>query len=147
MSEFIETTVIPQLFSKHLMKLKHLRVLVNGKEASDHSKTLTSYSTRKQSVIKLKINVLFSQAYHSLSEKERVKLLRNEEDVKQEACSSTAKKTQVVEPSDKTVQIYTLGNQSVSRWQRYDNEELTCRGCTCNKNITSTQRTLRRLQS
>ena len=61
---------------KHLMKLKHLRVLVNGKEASDHSKTLTSYSTRKQSVIKLKINVLFSQAYHSLSEKERVKLLR-----------------------------------------------------------------------
>ena len=39
-SEFIETTVIPQLFSKHLMKLKHLRVLVNGKEASDHSKTL-----------------------------------------------------------------------------------------------------------
>ena len=113
-SEFIETTVIPQLFSKHLMKLKHLRVLVNGKEASDHSKTLTSYSTRKQSVIKLKINVLFSQAYHSLSEKERVKLLRNEEDVKQETCSSTAKKTQVVEPSDKTVQIYTLGNQSVS---------------------------------
>ena len=57
-SEFIETTVIPQLFSKHLMKLKHLRVLVNGKEASDHSKTLASYSTRKQSVIKLKINVL-----------------------------------------------------------------------------------------
>ena len=37
-SEFIETTVIPQLFSKHLMKLKHLRVLVNGKEASDHSR-------------------------------------------------------------------------------------------------------------
>ena len=30
-SEFVETTVIPQLFSKHLMKLKHLRILINGK--------------------------------------------------------------------------------------------------------------------
>ena len=44
--------------------------------------------------------------------KRRVKLLRIED--KAEACSSTAKKTQVVEPSDKTIQIYTLGNQSVS---------------------------------
>ena len=58
------------------MKLKHLRILINGKEASDPSRKLISFSTRKQSVIKLKINVLFSQAYHSLSEKERVRLLR-----------------------------------------------------------------------
>ena len=111
LSEFVEATVIPHLFSKQLMKMKHLRVLINGKEASDPSKNLIMYSTKKQSVIKLKINILFSPAYHSLSEKERSRLLSNADGVKKQASSETAP---VLKPIDKPSQIYTLGDKAVS---------------------------------
>ena len=113
LSEFVEATVIPHLFSKQLMKMKHLRVLINGKEASDPSKKLIMYSTKKQSVIKLKINILFSQAYHSLSEKERSRLLSNSDGVEKQASSETDN-APVPKPIDTPSQIYTLGDKAVS---------------------------------
>ena len=70
--------IIKQLFSITNMKPKYLRMLINGKEIADMNAKLITLNVKNKKIMKIKVNILFTEQFHLMKDKEKKKMLEKD---------------------------------------------------------------------
>ena len=74
--------IIKQLFSITNMQPKYLRMLINGKEIADMNAKLITLNVKNKKIMKIKVNILFTEQFHLMKDKEKKKMLEKDATIK-----------------------------------------------------------------
>ena len=64
------------------MKPKYLRMLINGKEIADMNAKLITLNVKNKKIMKIKVNILFTEQFHLMKDKEKKKMLEKDATIK-----------------------------------------------------------------